>query len=84
MITNIWSYAVIPYQRRTSTINWDDFEIGGTGADKVGAGGKTNWSRVVEETQVSNASNLIGLVTAAAAAVAAGVLARNSLKTFLK
>jgi len=83
LITNNWSDAVIPYQKRTSSINWNDFEISGTGAVDIDTSGKTSWSRVVEETQVSNKVLLAGLITAAGA-VTAGVLSRGSLKSFLR
>jgi len=79
LITNNWSDAVIPYQKRTSSIDWNDFEIGGTGARDVETSGRTSWSRVVEETQVSNKVLLAGFVTAAGA-VTAGLLSRRSLK----
>ena len=73
---------MIPYQKRTSFIDWEDFEIEGTGDTEMK--GKTSWQRVVEETQVSNTVILAGLVTAAAGAVAAGVLSRRGgLKTLL-
>jgi hypothetical protein len=81
LITNNWADAVVPYQKRTSSISWDDFEISGTGARNVEMSGRTSWSRVVEETQVSNKILLAGLVTAAGA-VTASVLSRKSLKVF--
>jgi hypothetical protein len=83
LITNNWSDAVIPYQKRTSSIDWNDFEIGGSGAEDVKAQGKTSWSRVVEETQISNTMILTGLITTAAA-VTAGALYRGSFKTLLR
>jgi len=83
LITNNWSDNVVQYQKRTSTIHWDDFGITGSGADEVGTEGKTSWHRVIEETQVSNGMILTGLV-ATAGAVAAGALYRNSLKTLLR
>jgi len=83
LITNNWSDAVIPYQKQTSTIQWDDFNITGSGADDVKTKGKTSWPRVIEETQVSNGMILTGLLTAAGA-VAAGRLYRGTLKTKLR
>lgn len=83
LITNNWSDAVIPYQKRTSSINWDEFEISGTGAVDVDTSGKTSWSRVIEETQVSDKVLLAALVTAAGA-VAAGVLSRGSLRAIFR
>jgi hypothetical protein len=78
LITNNWSEAVIPYQKRTSSIEWDEFDISGNAAEEVYyQARKTSWPRVVEETQVSNAMILTGLITTAAAVVV-GVLARRS------
>ena len=82
LITNNWSDAVIPYQKQTSSINWNDFDISGDGAEHVATGGKTSWSRVIEETQVSNAVILTGLLTTAAA-VTSGTLYRGALKKSL-
>jgi hypothetical protein len=81
LITNNWADAVIPYQKRTSTISWDDFEICGSAADVCK--GKTSWPRVVEETQISNTVILAGLVTALGA-VAAGALSRKAGKALLR
>lgn len=83
LITNNWSDAVIPYQKRTSTLNWDDFEIDGAGAAEIKKEGKTSWPRVIEETQISNTVILAGLATAAGAVIA-GALAGNTRKTFLR
>jgi cation diffusion facilitator CzcD-associated flavoprotein CzcO len=82
LITNNWADAVIPYQKRTSSITWDDFEINGLGAEECKKEGKTSWPRVIEETQVSNTVILAGLI-AAAGAVAAGALSRNARRTLL-
>jgi hypothetical protein len=79
LITNNWSDAVIPYQKRTSSIDWEDFEISGTGVEDVKTAGKTSWPRVVEETQVSNAMLLTAMITTAGA-VAAGTFARGSFR----
>ena len=77
LITNNWSDAVIPYQKKTSSIDWDEFEISGSAAKDVYGTKKTSWPRVVEETQVSDAVILTGLVTTTAAAVVAGMYARG-------
>lgn len=74
---------MIPYQKRTSTIRWDEFDIGGLGAAAVIQEGTTSWKRVVEETQVSNTTILTGLVTTSAAVVA-GIFYRDTLKKILK
>ncbi len=83
LITNNWSDAVIPYQKQTSSIDWEDFDLRGSGADEVKAEGKISWPRVIEETQVSNTAILTGLLTAAGAFVA-GSFYRNSLKALLR
>lgn len=83
LITNNWSDNVVSYQKRTSKIQWDEFEITGSGVDDVKTMGKTSWPRVIEETQVSNGMILTGLLTAAGA-VAAGTLYRGTLKTMLR
>lgn len=83
LITNNWADAVIPYQKRTSTISWDDFEITGLGAEECKKEGMTSWPRVIEETQISNTVILAGLITAAGAVVA-GSLSRNARKTLLR
>ena len=83
LITNNWADAVIPYQKRTSSISWDDFEVSGYGADECRKEGKTSWPRVIEETQISNTVILAGLITAAGA-VAAGALSRTARKTLLR
>lgn len=83
LITNNWSDAVIPYQKRTCTISWDDFDVRGLGAAAVMREKTTSWRRVVEETQVSNTVILTSLVTTGAAFLA-GILYRDTLKKVLK
>ncbi|TVY36246.1 FAD-binding monooxygenase [Lachnellula occidentalis] len=85
LITNNWSDAAIPYQKRTSFIDWGNFEIEGTGKVDAEVKGKTSWKRVVEETQVSNTVILAGMVTAAIGAIAAGaILRRGGLQILLR
>jgi hypothetical protein len=83
LITNNWSDTVVTYQKKTNSIDWTDFEIGGSGAEVVRGEGKTSWKRVVEETQVSNTALLVGLATVAGVATA-GTLYRRSFKGLLK
>ncbi|CZS94142.1 related to flavin-binding monooxygenase [Rhynchosporium agropyri] len=83
LITNNWADAVIPYQKITSSINWDEYEVSGSAASEVKAEGTAKWSRVVEETQVSNTALLAGLLTTAGAIVA-GVLCRKSVRSMLR
>ncbi|RDW81899.1 hypothetical protein BP6252_03011 [Coleophoma cylindrospora] len=79
LITNNWSDTVVKYQQRTSQIDWNDFEITGATHSGLKPQGKESWHRVVEETQVSNAMLLTGLLATA------GVLAtRFILKSSLK
>ncbi|CZT49571.1 related to flavin-binding monooxygenase [Rhynchosporium secalis] len=82
LITNNWADAVIPYQKITSSITWDDYEVSGSAASEVKAEGTTKWSRVVEETQVSDTALLAGLLTTAGAIVA-GALCRKSVRSML-
>jgi hypothetical protein len=83
LITNNWADAVIPYQKRTSKISWDEYDFSGPGAEEFNRQGSLSWKRVVEETQVSNTAILTGLVLSAGA-VTAGALYRKSLKGALK
>lgn len=66
-ITTNWSGSAIAYQERTSYVDWGDFEILGTAARDVEKRGRTRWSRVVEETQVSNRMAALAGVGAMAA-----------------
>jgi hypothetical protein len=83
LITNNWSDAVIPYQKRTSAIDWNDFLVAGAGAEDCTRRGKERWPRVIEETQISNMAILTGLITTAAA-VTAGAMYRKSLSRSFK
>ncbi|KAG9245932.1 hypothetical protein BJ878DRAFT_323165 [Calycina marina] len=83
LVTNNWADAVIPYQKRTSSINWEDFDIGGLGASDIMKEGKTSWNRVVEESWISNTTLLAGIITAGSV-TAAGVVYRNTLRRLWK
>ena len=75
---------MIPYQKRTSSIDWAEFDVEGAGKTVLNGGkGKVSWNRVVEETTVSNGVLLGGLVVGTGAVVA-GALYRNKLKGLLK
>lgn len=77
VITNNWSGTVVDYQIRLSDLNWDDYEVEGTGKDILGGKRKTHIGRVQEETTFSDLTlTLLGAVSVAA--VAAGYLARNA------
>jgi cation diffusion facilitator CzcD-associated flavoprotein CzcO len=75
LITNNWCGTVIEYQKRLSTVQWNDWETeGGEGAGKSGT---EHIGRVTEETVVSDkVLGALGLLAsaglAAAVAVAAG------------
>ena len=76
-ITTNWCGSAIAYQKRTSFLNWSDFEILGTAAQDVEKKGQTRWNRVVEETQVSNKMAglaSLGLMVTCAVAVYGGRL----------
>lgn len=83
LITNNWSDAVIPYQKRTCELNWGDYDVKGEGREECVSNGKEKWGLIVEETQVSNGTIVGGLITAAAAVVA-GTIYRKSLRQLLK
>lgn len=51
LITTNWSEDVVEYQRQVSTIDWDDYDLQGTGADEIRARGNVSWQRVKEESQ---------------------------------
>jgi hypothetical protein len=82
LITNNWAEAVVPYQKKTQSIDWNNFKIDGPGADAIKKEGKTSWPRVVEETQIPNVVVLAGLITTAGA-VTTGLLYRKALQASL-
>lgn len=84
LITNNWSDAVIPYQKRTSIIDGEDFEVNGSGAEECRKEGKATWRGVTEETQNSNSIILMGLITATGAVAAGAALSWNARKSLLR
>ncbi|KAJ9622704.1 hypothetical protein H2203_006355 [Taxawa tesnikishii (nom. ined.)] len=54
LITNNWSGTVIEYQENLSKVNWDDYEIEGSGSDVLSGKKETKIGRVYEETRVSD------------------------------
>jgi cation diffusion facilitator CzcD-associated flavoprotein CzcO len=50
LITNNWSGTVIDYQKQTSTIEWDNFDIDGNYADELRDANKNYIGRIQEET----------------------------------
>lgn len=76
LITNNWSGTVIEYQKKLSQVDWDDYEIEGSGSAILSGKKETRVGRVVEESRVSDATLM--LAAASVALAAAGWLARNS------
>ncbi|KIV98102.1 hypothetical protein PV10_01788 [Exophiala mesophila] len=75
-ITNNWSRTVINYQKILEKVDWSDFNVSGTGAEKFSNGRTTKIGRVVEESIISYGT--MAWTAASIAAVGAGVLLRNS------
>ncbi|KIW02426.1 uncharacterized protein PV09_06242 [Verruconis gallopava] len=67
-ITQNWSSTVIHYQTILSKVDWSDYDVSGTGAEKLKADGAvTKLGRVVEESLISYKA--MGLTLASLAAV---------------
>jgi len=75
-ITNNWSRNVVNYQKLLSNVEWSDFDVSGTGADRLTEGQVTKIGRVVEESLVSYRT--MGLTALSFAAVGAGVALRSA------
>ncbi|ETN37694.1 uncharacterized protein HMPREF1541_07317 [Cyphellophora europaea CBS 101466] len=77
-ITQNWSRNVIDYQKILSKIDWSDYDLEGSGAEKLKGdkAGSKQLGRVVEETVVSYQT--MGLTALGIAAVGVGALLRNS------
>lgn len=75
-ITQNWWSTVVEYQTILSKVNWADYNVSGTGAEKLDESATTKIGRVVEETLVSYKA--IGLTAASIAAVGAAVALRSS------
>ena len=52
-ITTNWAGSAIEYQKRTSFLDWSDYELLGTASEEVERRGRVKWKRRVEETVVS-------------------------------
>lgn len=77
LITNNWSGTVVDYQKNLSKVDWEDYEVEGSGKGVLSGRKETKLGRVVEESRVSDAT--LGVLAAASMALAAaGWLARNS------
>jgi hypothetical protein len=57
-------------------VNWADFDVSGTGAEKLNEGAVTKIGRVVEETVISYKT--MALTLASAAAIGTAVAVRGS------
>ncbi|KAK4985050.1 hypothetical protein LTR66_000197 [Elasticomyces elasticus] len=77
LITNNWSGTVIEYQENLSKVDWDDFELRGSGKEVLQGKKQTKVGRVHEETMVSDRT-LAVMSVLSVTLVAAGWLARNS------
>ncbi|OQV04786.1 hypothetical protein CLAIMM_09618 [Cladophialophora immunda] len=75
-ITNNWSRTVIDYQKLLSNVDWSDYELSGSSADKVAKQRPTHIGRVVEESQISYQT--MGLTALSLAAVGVGVALRHT------
>ncbi|KAL6720643.1 hypothetical protein ACLMJK_002568 [Lecanora helva] len=58
-ITTNWCGSAIDYQKRTCYLDWNDYEVLGSGAAEVQKRGVERWRRRVEETQVSDRNCII-------------------------
>lgn len=74
-ITNNWCGTVVEYQEMTSRVDFNEYDVDGE-ARIVRSKPQKKLGRVVEETQVSNVTLALGLLSAAA--VGAGWLLRRS------
>ncbi len=77
IITNNWSRTVIDYQEQLADVNYEDFEVEGSGAEIVRKKKVQHVGRVKEETSVSDRTLLV-LGAVSTAAVVGGFLMRNS------
>lgn len=71
LVTNNWCGTVVEYQKTMSELDWDDFDISGSGADIISGKKKEHLGRVIEETTYS----LLGLGSVAAAMVVLATVA---------
>lgn len=73
-ITNNWCGSAVEYQKRTSFVDWSDYDILGSGAAQVESKGKSKWRRRVEETQISDRALGIGVGCSIAVGLGVGCL----------
>lgn len=77
IITNNWSRTVVDYQKMLENVEFDDYEVEGSGAELAKQKKRKHVGRAKEETSVSDRTlMLLGVLSTAA--VAGGWLMRNS------
>ncbi|KAI9814063.1 MAG: hypothetical protein M1827_003527 [Pycnora praestabilis] len=79
LITHNWFASAVAYQKRTSFLDWTEYEICGTAAAAYTRKGVTRWKRVVEETQVSNLMAGLATIVVSGAMVAGYTLFGKTL-----
>jgi hypothetical protein len=81
LVTNNWCGTVVEYQQRTSTLDWEDFDLTGSTSLQLLKQKAEHIGRVVEETQVST----VGLLSAVTGAVivAVGLTLRTNVLSSL-
>jgi len=77
LITNNWSGTVVEYQKNLARVDFEDYEVEGSGVDVVREKPVVDLGRVREETLVSDrVITVMGVLSVGA--VAAGFVLRNS------
>lgn len=82
-ITNNWSGTVVEYQKMLAKVNWEDFDIEGSGAELLRGKKETYIGRVVEEPQY-NPVHVAYALGATGIAVAAGMFLARGGARYLK
>jgi hypothetical protein len=77
LITNNWSGTVIEYQKQLANVDFDDYEVEGSGVDVVKEKPVVELGRVYEETLVSD-KFIAAMGVLSVGALAAGFVLRNS------
>ncbi|KAK5734509.1 hypothetical protein LTR17_008869 [Elasticomyces elasticus] len=83
VITTNWSGNVVEYQCQLSTLEWQDYELEGPGAQKLRSQEQVKWARVVEESRpwVSGLVNLssVGLLLGIGSAAVLAIISKGRL-----
>lgn len=77
LITNNWSGTVVEYQKMLAKVDFDDYEVEGSGVEVVREKPVVELGRVREETLVSD-KVIAAMGVLSVGAVAAGFVLRNS------